>query len=93
MNLLVNKRTLQILVGYKLQFDEEETYDDETASCNQSSFGNTPPSSRGKYEPKACAEEDEHEHDVDACRADHEQHVQTGTCDEEECWRGLAWLH
>jgi hypothetical protein len=82
---------LEALFGCKIQFDREETYDDKTASGDQSSFGNTPPCSRSEHEPKACAEEDEHEHNVHACRADHEQDVQTSTGDEEECCRELAW--
>lgn len=89
---LVSKRVLEALVGSKLQFDREKTYNDKTTSCKQSSFGNTPPCSRSEHEPKACAEEDEHEHNVHACRADHEQDVQTSTGDEEECCRELAWI-
>lgn len=69
---LVNKRTSQRLVEITPRFGGEKTYDDEAASCNYGSFSDTPPCSCGEYEPKACAEENEHENDVHPCRTDHE---------------------
>jgi hypothetical protein len=67
--------------GSLLQSKGEWTYDDEALSCVEISFRKTPPCTRGKYESKACAKEDKHEHDVYPRRTDNVHDVQTSACD------------
>lgn len=60
------------------------TYRDKFRGYSDISFSKNPPCACGKDETKTSGEENEHEDDVHTRCAYHIQHVQAGTCDEEE---------
>lgn len=66
------------------------TYSDKFRGYSDISFSKDPPCACSKDETKTSGEENEHEDDVHTRCTDRIQHVQAGTCDEEEACEHLA---
>lgn len=60
------------------------TYSDKFSGYSDIPFSKDPSCACSKDETEASSEENDHEDDVYARRADHVQHIQAGACDKEK---------